>query len=239
MRLVDTPLGGFWIPETQHDTLDGFLLMVAEELNNHYHFDSAAYVLDCGTNLGTFTRLALNRGARVVVAIEPAPHIARCLEKTFAQELLSGRVILVQKGLWDTEDNLFLRMSEESWNNTIVAKHDGQRGVLVPLTTIDKIVADLCLPSVDFIKMDIEGAEIKALGGASATIRRWKPVISVATEHTNDKLQNTTAVVAIVKRTEAYSEVCIKGCIGRTQPFLGLRIPDSVMPEIMLLRPCT
>jgi hypothetical protein len=39
-----------------------------------------------------------------------------------------------------------------------------------PLTTIDKLVAELKLPKVDFIKMDIEGAEVKALNGARETI---------------------------------------------------------------------
>ena len=30
-------------------------------------------VLDCGANIGVYTRVALNRGAKLVVAIEPAP----------------------------------------------------------------------------------------------------------------------------------------------------------------------
>ena len=47
-----------------------------------------------------------------------------------------------------------------------------------PLTTIDKLVAELNLPRVDFIKMDIEGAEVKALHGAPerrspSIIRGW------------------------------------------------------------------
>jgi FkbM family methyltransferase len=238
MRLVETPLGAFWIPETEREGYDGFLLMVAEELNNHYHFEGAAYVLDCGANLGTFTRLALSRGARVVVAIEPAPEIVRCLQRTFAQEILLGRVILVERGLWNRDDRLFLRTSsEDSWNNTIIAHENGQQGAWVPLTTIDKIVADLNLPSVSFIKMDIEGAEVKALDGAKATIRGWKPVIAVATEHTEEKLKNTADVVAMVKAAGPYSDVCIKGSIRRTRPLLGVGIPNSVMPEIMLLRP--
>lgn len=237
MRLVDTPLGSFWIPDTDGEGYDGFLLMVAEELNNHYHFDTAAYVLDCGANLGTFTRLALNRGAKVVVAIEPAPEVAHCLRRTFAQELTTGRVILEETGLWDKEERLFLHTPGTSWNNTIVAGEDGQPGVWVPLTTIDAIVTELELPSVDFIKMDIEGAEIRALEGAKATIGRWKPLISVATEHTDDKLTNTAATVAAVNHAEPYSDVCIKASIMRSRPLLGIRLPNSVMPEIILLRP--
>jgi FkbM family methyltransferase len=237
MILVDTPLGRFWIPETDREGHDGFLLMVAEEINNHYQFEAASYVLDCGANLGTFTRLALNRGARVVVAVEPAPEVVRCLRRTFAQEISQGRVILEEKGLWNKEDRLFLQTSEQSWNNTIVASGDGQPGVWVSLTTIDTIVTELGLPSVDFIKMDIEGAEIRALAGAESTIRRWRPVLSVATEHTEEKVKNAYAVVGVVKEFGPYSETCIKAGITRTRPILGARFPSLVEPEIMLLRP--
>ena len=44
-------------------------------------------------------------------------------------------------------------------------------GEKLPLTTIDKLVAELNLPRVDFIKMDIEGAEVKALHGGRKTSR--------------------------------------------------------------------
>jgi FkbM family methyltransferase len=236
LQLIETPLGNFWIPDLSGEGYDGFLLMVAEELNNHYHFEGAAYVLDCGTNLGTFTRLALNQGAKLVVAIEPTPELTRCLQKTFEQEISTGRVIVVEKGLWNKEERLFLTTSEDCWNNTIRAKDEGQKGVWVSLTTIDKIVEELCLPTVSFIKMDIEGAEIKALEGAGATIRRWRPIISVATEHTEEKLKNTADVVATIKTFGSYSDVCIKGSILRA-PLLGVGFPHSVMPEIVMLQP--
>ena len=56
----------------------------------------------------------------------------------------------------------------------------------VPLTTIDKIVAELGLPRVDFIKMDIEGAEANALAGARDTLTRFKPRLAIAAEHKPD-----------------------------------------------------
>jgi hypothetical protein len=56
----------------------------------------------------------------------------------------------------------------------------------LPLTTIDKIVAELKLPRVDLIKMDVEGAERQALKGAGATIRKFKPKLAIAAEHLPD-----------------------------------------------------
>jgi hypothetical protein len=59
----------------------------------------------------------------------------------------------------------------------------GGRGPKVRLTTIDKLVAELKLPSVDFIKMDIEGAEMQALEGAVETVRRFQPRMAISVEH--------------------------------------------------------
>jgi hypothetical protein len=53
----------------------------------------------------------------------------------------------------------------------------------VPLTTIDKLVDELKLARVDFIKMDIEGAEVKALLGARSTLQRFHPRMSLSVYH--------------------------------------------------------
>ena len=56
----------------------------------------------------------------------------------------------------------------------------------VPLTTIDKLVTELKLERVDYIKLDIEGAEPRALAGAKETLAKYKPRISIAAYHQPD-----------------------------------------------------
>jgi UDP-3-O-acyl-N-acetylglucosamine deacetylase len=64
--------------------------------------------------------------------------------------------------------------------------HHTATGVKVPLTTVDKLVQELQLDKVDFIKMDIEGAEVKALQGAAETLKRFKPRLSISAYHQAD-----------------------------------------------------
>ena len=201
IQLYDTPRGPFWMPATSAKMMSLVLAEQAEEIygRGERAVRKGDIVLDCGADIGTFTRSALERGAGTVVAIEPDPAKAPCLRRNFAREIEAGRVILVLKGVWNEEGSLKL------YGDTMVEHHNGV-GVDVPLTTIDKIVADLGLPRVDFIKMDIEGAEKPALAGGAATIRKFHPRMSIATEHLiDDAVAIPRAIRAIVPD---YREQC-------------------------------
>lgn len=52
-----------------------------------------------------------------------------------------------------------------------------------PCRTIDEIVSTQGLERVDYIKMDIEGAEIPALEGGLATIKRFRPNLAISIYH--------------------------------------------------------
>jgi FkbM family methyltransferase len=185
-ELVETPKGRFWtIP---HDRFLRFTL--AEQELEIYGSQMSGVepgdvVLDCGANVGVFTRTALSRGARLVVAVEPAPATVECLRRNFQHEIAEGRVIVTPKGVWDHVDTLELALGNDgnTTGNSFVFGRDLKGKVKVPLTTIDLLAAGLHLPRVDFIKMDIEGAEKQALRGGAGTIQRFKPRMAIASEH--------------------------------------------------------
>ena len=186
-RLWRTPMGDWWIPEG-----DVWMLPynLAEQKRNIYGTGEQAVkrgdiVLDCGANIGVYTRLALDAGASKVVAIEPGPENVEALRRNFPQEIAAGRVIIVPKGVWDKDDLLTLQIDPKNTAaNTFVMKlKDGKPGVQVPLLAIDKLVAELGLERVDYIKMDIEGAEQRALIGAQATLAKYHPRLALSAYH--------------------------------------------------------
>ena len=61
-------------------------------------------VLDCGANIGIFSKTALASGARLVVAVEPAPDTLECLRRNLGREIAERRVIVYPKGVWDHDD---------------------------------------------------------------------------------------------------------------------------------------
>lgn len=49
----------------------------------------------------------------------------------------------------------------------------------VPAITLDEIAERERISALDFVKMDIEGAETAALRGGSSTLRRFKPILAI------------------------------------------------------------
>ncbi|MCX6621178.1 MAG: FkbM family methyltransferase [Acidobacteria bacterium] len=198
-----TPMRTYWIPEGDDYVLP---FNLAEQDVKIYgtgsHFvRKGDVVLDCGANVGVFTREALKAGARLVVAVEPAPENLECLRRNFAAETAAGSVIIYPKGVWDKDDLLTLNVDPHNTAaDSFVIHREGAVAVLqVPLTTIDKMVAELKIDRVDFIKMDIEGAEPKALSGARDTLTRFKPRMSISAYHQADHPVTIPATIRSVR----------------------------------------
>jgi FkbM family methyltransferase len=186
---IQTAWGPFWEPKIEGSAV---VAQLAETDAKYADFapppiHAGDIVLDCGANVGTFTHYALRLGAKKVVAIEPAPNNLESLRRNFAKEVAEGRVIIYAKGVWDKDDFLTLHESNStSAMDSVVITKDTRTGVRVPLTTIDKIVPELGLERVDFIKMDIEGAEKPALTGARETLLKWKPRLEISVNHLSE-----------------------------------------------------
>ncbi len=52
--------------------------------------------------------------------------------------------------------------------------------------TLDTYVYEKKIPRVDFIKLDVEGAEYDTLRGARTIISRWKPILAISAYHKLD-----------------------------------------------------
>ncbi len=67
---------------------------------------------------------------------------------------------------------------------------DDEQREMIELSTesVDALVAEGRIPKVDFLKVDVEGADLGVLQGAAATIRSQRPRLAIACYHKPDDL---------------------------------------------------
>ncbi len=222
----------FWIPR-KGATMDGRELIAylvaehrwMEKANPGDQVKSGDIVLDCGAHVGTFTDSALRRGAAKVIAFEIDPVNLECLRRNFAKEIAENRVVVVPKGVWSSETTMdFTISTQNSGMGSLVVKDQGTTTIPVPLTRIDNALASLHISRVDFIKMDIEGAEREALAGAAGTLRRFKPTLALDAYHRPD---DSVVLPRIIQNANSgYSVVC--GPCERTD--------NSYQPHVLYYR---
>jgi len=204
-----TSMGDFWVPTASGDAL---IYDLAEQKRKIYgtRISAGDIVLDAGANVGVFTRTALAAGAAKVIAIEPAPENLECLRRNFAAEIADGRVVIYPKGIWDKEDVLRLSIDPaSSARDSFVRPIENAQFIEAPLTTVDNLVAELGLPKVDFIKMDIEGAEQKAVMGAKNTIAKFRPRMALCIYHVQGDEKMVPELVHNIFADYKVSQTCL------------------------------
>lgn len=110
-----------------------------------------------------------------IYAFEPDPKNFKKLQRNTSQ---LSYIELFNLGAWDKKETLYF--SKKAGRNS---RQSGE-GTPQEFDAIDNIVKD----AVSFIKMDIEGAESKALDGAKGIIEKYSPKLYVCAYHRREDL---------------------------------------------------
>ena len=190
--------------------------------------ESGDVALDGGAHIGLWVREALDRGAKTVVAIEPAPANLECLQRNLRDEIEAGRVIVYPKGIWDVHDELPLWEDPDNSgaDGFLLKEDDFEARHVVPLVPIDHLVEELGLERVDVIKMDIKGAVERALRGGASTLERDRPKLIIAADE--QEADDPVKIKALVDRLAPGYLLACSGCT-----FLD---DWQVSPDVMLMR---
>jgi FkbM family methyltransferase len=164
------------------------LYPIVPDFNYYQHFYKVKLgdiVLDAGANCGhlsiLFSKLVGKDG--MIYAFEPDRfNIARINTNTALNTDLQANIKIEQFLLWN----------ENKWVDFYEAGTVGSSAVWIPDTDkcvqkeaicIDDWVVKNSIEKLDFIKMDIEGAEIEALEGCVQTIENLSPHFAIASYH--------------------------------------------------------
>lgn len=146
----------------------------------------ADVILDVGGNIGdyctTFSCIVGNTGH--VYTFEPVPPTIQILEDTIRRQKLNN-VTLIPKAVSDASGNIEIHMpgddharpaihvtERESWEAAETVQTFPCEAV-----TLEEFVAGLGIPRVNFIKIDVEGAELLVLQGAKKVLYDQSPIL--------------------------------------------------------------
>lgn len=121
----------------------------------------------------------------VCVVYDFIPSNIKVLKHNLARNpQLAERVRLVERPIWSTsgKDLYYVDWGPGSRVSDDPARYANPEGKATTIT-IDETLARLGLDRLDFIKMDIEGAELDALKGAEASIRKHRPKLAISLYH--------------------------------------------------------
>jgi len=135
--------------------------------------------VDIGAHIGKYAlhaaKIVGNEGK--VVAIEPHPLNYQTLQRNIELNKLEN-VIALNLAAWNMDCKLKLFIGEATARHS--TKTNWSRGwVEVDGRVTDHVLEDLSIGMVNWIKIDVEGAEYEVLCGLEETISKYKPKIVI------------------------------------------------------------
>lgn len=131
-------------------------------------------ILDIGAGIGDntylFSKLVGPNGK--VIAVEAHPKLYSCLIKLCEYNKLHN-VIALNHAILDCEGDFSIEDSEQSICCRVV---DKKTNIRVKGTTVDKLMDYLKINKIDFLKMNIEGSEKRAINGMSKSIQKTRHI---------------------------------------------------------------
>jgi FkbM family methyltransferase len=153
--------------------------------------------IDVGANIGYFSMLAAKKKAAKVLAIEPAPNTFTMLDMNIQHNVLTNVIETFNVAL-GSKDGKVKFVSSLGPKNHIEYEteniHEGLPAIDVDIITLDGMLRSRKeIEKINFIKVDIEGAEYAFLLGAQKTIEVFKPMILMEIQEHRLVKYNVTA----------------------------------------------
>lgn len=202
-RILAGPMRGMWFKCSDNTGLAA--LYSGNEKANQRVYASVVrpgdVVIDAGANWGVHT-LYLARlvgGSGHVHAFEPHPTVIDELRWHVSRNMLEN-VTIHACGLLDINGSIPFFLGANSKTSHVATIADLEHAprtsqIEVPCSPLDEVVSDSRLDALRLIKIDVEGAEGKALQGAEATIRRFRPHLVVELHSPEQDLEVANTLV--------------------------------------------
>ena len=137
-------------------------------------------VIDVGAHMGFFA-LKESKFVKKVIAFEPDPLNFKFLLQNIYSNNLGERVVPCNFALGEKNGEAFI--DEDVYGHGRSKIVNGKTGFSCQMRMLDDLVSNLCLASINLIKIDTEGLELSVLNGSIKTLNKYKPDLIIAAYH--------------------------------------------------------
>ncbi len=138
-----------------------------------------------------------------VYAFEPSKHNCTRVEENIKRNRLESIIRINNYGLWDKETKLFFNSVDSNGPGSFCSDNQGEYAINA--VSIDGFLEKEGLAKIDFIKLDVEGAELKTMEGARNVITNYKPNLAISLYHLpSDILEIPILIKSLVPEYNIY-----------------------------------
>lgn len=143
-----------------------------DEMKKAGIIQSGGTILDIGAHWGTHSiylrELIGNSGH--IYSFEPNPDNTAVFKKTLQLNDYEN-ISIIEKAASDSKGTTELKIPDQSSRSTVIDEDfSNKKSVQVPMISIDEFVKKNNIENIDFVKMDIQGAEVMAVNGMKECI---------------------------------------------------------------------
>ena len=184
--------------------------------------------VDVGANDGYYTLFAARRVGPTgrVVAAEPSSRERAHLQRNLGRNGLDNvTVVPAAIGAASGLADLHLAHGVHAGHNTLgaFAHDDVIRASLerVPIEPLDSVVSRLGLNQVDFVKIDVEGAEARVIAGAPMVLQKMRPILLLEVNDKALRAQGNCAdkLLDTLRDETGYKIFVFSSATGRLEPW--------------------
>jgi FkbM family methyltransferase len=148
------------------------------------HFTDNEVMVELGSNNGETLLQFLDKVDRKynsVYCFEPDNVSIMQIKDIIEKE--HGNIHLIEKGAWDKAAKLPF-FSDSSSGGSHIVENDDNESYYILVDSIDNNVSG----EITYVKMDIEGSELKALKGGEKSIIKYRPKLAICVYHNKEDL---------------------------------------------------
>ena len=186
---------------------DDFKLMALheDEILDQFNPKLGDTVVDVGAHIGLYSLIAAKRvgSSGKVIAIEPDPENCKLLQRNVEINKLTNVSILELAAFSSTSKlKLYLPGKERGFTklSTLMANRAVTENFLeIDATTLDCLLVTQGITEVNWIKIDVEGAELEVLRGAAITLSESMDIALLIEVHNVNNMDLYSAIVKLLR----------------------------------------